>query len=97
MTLDCDTLRRAGQLLLGPEWQRALARVLGPHHPDGPRESLDPRLVQRWAAQERPVPVWVGPVLGALLSEEAVRADARIVEMRSLAERLQKGLGDDRC
>ena len=69
--LDTDTLATAGKLLLGREWQRPLARVLGPRHPAGPRETLDPRLVQRWASGERPVPAWVPPVLAELLVLQA--------------------------
>lgn len=57
--------------LYGNEWRHALARALGPFHPDGQRESIDPRLVGRWASGERPIPAWVLPALSALLDEFA--------------------------
>lgn len=79
MTISRETLRLAGELLIGPEWKRPLAKLLGPYHPQGARETLDPRLPFRWAAepstdpgnkdQSRPVPDWVGPVLARLLDE----------------------------
>lgn len=89
MTISTDTLEEAGRLLLGDEWKRPLARLLGPHHPSGARESLDPRLPFRWASGERPVPDWVGPVLSRLLSEraESLARDAKAA--RALAKRLR--------
>lgn len=80
--MDTETLRLAGELLLGPEWKRPLAKLLGPHHPDGARESLDPRLPFRWASGERPVPGWVDPVLAALLTEQAVTYERRARQCR---------------
>lgn len=53
----------SGRLLYGDQWQRAIARGLGPLHPDGERESIDDRLVRRWAAGERDVPDWVLPAV----------------------------------
>lgn len=61
----------AAELLLGSDWHRGLARVLGPHHPAGVRDQIDPRLVRRWAAGERPVPDWVLETLCTLLRREA--------------------------
>ncbi len=88
MTISTDTLEQALTLLLGPEWKRPAARLLGPHHPTGARESLDPRLPFRWASGERQVPDWVGPVLARLLSEraESLARDAKAA--RALAKRL---------
>ncbi|WP_246733181.1 hypothetical protein [Methylobacterium sp. BTF04] len=53
--------------------------MLGPHHPDGARDSIDPRAPFRWARgpdrdepdnnKGRPVPPWVAPVLARLLAE----------------------------
>ena len=80
-----DELREAAELLLGAEWQRPLARVLGPLHPDGPRESLDPRLIQRWAAGERPIPGWVAPTLGRLLADAVEQAQERLTAMQKMA------------
>lgn len=88
--LDRTTLEMAARLLLGAEWKRPLAALLGPHHPSGPRESLDPRLPFRWLANPlnpdgstnkgwRPIPPWVWPVLSELLHQRALdlAADAR--------------------
>lgn len=51
------TLRRAGALLLGEQWQRPLARKLG----------VSDRMVRRWAAGDRPVPGWVVEKMMGLL------------------------------
>ena len=78
-----ELLIEAGEALYGDQWQRALARALGPLHPQGPRERIDDRLVRRWAAQEqgRDVPEWV---LGALRST----AESRASELQDLLQRL---------
>lgn len=69
-----DALIQAGPILYGPAWQSALARSLGPHHPDGPREAIDDRLVRRWAAGQRPIPDWTIRALLELLQERAQAA-----------------------
>lgn len=56
---ELDALRSFGVLMFGSDWQRATARALGPHHPSGSRDAIDDRLVRRWVAGERDVPVWV--------------------------------------
>ncbi len=68
MTTRADLLRAAGEALEGRDWQRAIARALGPLHPDGSREAIDDRLVRRWAVGERSIPDWVGPALTSLLT-----------------------------
>jgi hypothetical protein len=83
--MDNETLARAGQLLLGPEWQRPLARLLGPRHPLGERNSLDPRLVQRWASGERTVPLWVWGVLAEMLERQVSVYQLRANECDALA------------
>ena len=99
MSVDRQTLEEAARLLLGREWKRPLAKILGPHHPAGPRESLDPRLPFRWAAepatdpnrkdQSRPVPEWVGPVLSRLLAERAEALAADADRARALSDRIK--------
>lgn len=89
MTISPDTLEEAARLLLGPEWKRPLARLLGPHHPAGARESLDPRLPFRWASGERPVPGWVPPVLAQALAERAEILSRDAEFARALADRLK--------
>lgn len=44
-----------------------MARDLGPLHPDGPRDSIDDRLVRRWSSGQRDIPDWVASALTALL------------------------------
>lgn len=56
---ELEALRSFGVLMFGSDWQRATARALGPHHPSGSRDAIDDRLVRRWVAGERDVPVWV--------------------------------------
>lgn len=87
--MNTETLAKAGELLLGPEWRRPLARVLGPHHPDGAREQIDPRLVMRWSTGERPVPAWVAPALAGLLAERAGNLQQQAQEAEDLARALR--------
>lgn len=79
-----------GELLLGNEWQRPLAKMLGSYHPDGPRSTIDPRLIQRWAAGERPVAGWVTAALAALLLATAPAVEQRAAEMRRVAKNLEE-------
>lgn len=79
-----ELLAAAGERLCGEHWQRSLARVLGPHHPDGPREAIDDRLVRRWAAGERHVPAWVLRVLVRLLERERDRTAQVCEQIRGL-------------
>lgn len=72
---DVELLRRAGEALYGDgDWRRPMARLLGAHHPDGPRDEVDPRSVSRWSNGVREVPGWVWPVLARLLRERAADA-----------------------
>lgn len=69
-----DTLRRAAALLVGPDpGAREMGRLLGPAHPDGPRDELDPRLMRRWLSGARDIPGWVVAELERLLIAEATR------------------------
>lgn len=99
MAIDRQTLEEAARLLLGPEFKRPLARILGPHHPDGARESLDPRLPFRWFAdpvtpegepnrQARPIPAWVAPVMARLLAERADELVRDADRARALSARM---------
>lgn len=88
-------LAYVGRLLIGQEWQRALARVLGQIHPDGPRATMDPRLVQRWAAGQVRVPDWVVPKLAELLEKRSAELHEQAREATTLAEQLrQHGLAE---
>ncbi|SFU51837.1 MULTISPECIES: hypothetical protein [unclassified Methylobacterium] len=88
--MDPADLEAAGRLLSDdPEgWKRPLARLLGPLHPDGPRESLDPRGVDRWHSGAREVPAWVGPALARLLEAHASALEAEAAAARAVAARI---------
>ncbi len=92
--MDKETLAKAGRLLLGAEWQQPMARLLGPRHPAGKRDSLDPRLVRRWAAGERPIPAWVWPVLAAMLERRRRYFEDLAGQCANVAERLQANVAD---
>lgn len=89
-----EHLEQAGRLLLGDEWKRPLAKLLGPYHPMGARESLDPRLPFRWASGERPIPAWVPVAMAALLeirakellrqSDEALAVSDVLTDLRTM-------------
>lgn len=83
-------LAAAGRLLSDdPEgWKRPLARSLGPLHPDGPRETLDPRGVDRWASGAREIPGWVGPAVARLLVDLAEGLEADASAAREVAARV---------
>lgn len=75
----------AGTTIYGQDWQRPLARGLGPLHPDGAREAIDDRLVRRWVSAERDVPEWVAAALRDLARDALVDAGDRIEALRALA------------
>lgn len=83
-----DTLAAAGQLLAGPEWQTAIARMLGPLHPQGARESIDVALVRRWLREERPIPAWVQPAIAELLAQQPAKLARQARKCEALAKRL---------
>lgn len=85
MSMTKEHLEQAGRLLLGEEWKRPLAKLLGPYHPTGARESLDPRLPFRWASGERPIPTWVTGVLSELLAKRKVELEFMARECDRLA------------
>lgn len=75
---------KAGQVMFGDGWRsgRAFATALGPHHPEGPRESIDERLIRRWASGEREIEDWVidalPRVLRAVANDLYVEAAAKV-------------------
>ena len=77
-----DLLVGPSALLFGPEWQHAIARSLGPLHPDGSREAIDSRLVRRWASGERVVPIWVISALARMLESGATEVDTMRTRLR---------------
>jgi hypothetical protein len=81
-----ELLARAGRVLAGNDWRRPLARLLGPLHPDGPREELDQRLVSRWALGQREIPAWVAPALVGLLWQRSLDLQAVAEEAAAAAD-----------
>ncbi|WP_419953940.1 hypothetical protein [Methylobacterium sp.] len=75
----------AGRLLTGEDqWKRAFARLLGERHPEGPRESMDPRAVDRWVNGVKEMPDWVAPVVVRLLTTLAEDAERDARDARAL-------------
>lgn len=68
-----DDLNRICTVIIGRDWQRPLARILGAFHPLGERPSIDDRLVRRWASGAKPIPPWVEPAL-IFIAEQRVEA-----------------------
>jgi Family of unknown function (DUF5677) len=79
-----DLFVSAGSLLFGQEWQRPIARMLGPFHPEGGRGPIDDRLVRRWAAGERTIPDWVITALQRATT-------SRAAELGAMGGRLARG------
>jgi hypothetical protein len=82
-----DQLRLVGLAIYGPDWQRPIARALGPLHPR-PRDALDDRLVRRWISRERPAPRWLTTALISLLRQTAQLRRAEAANYEQLAEQL---------
>jgi hypothetical protein len=82
-----DQLRLVGHAIYGPDWQRPIARALGPLHPR-PREALDDRLVRRWISGERPAPRWLTTALIDLLKQTAKLRRAEAAAFDELAAKL---------
>lgn len=87
--MDLATLVDLARTIYGEDWQRPLARALGPLHPDGARDAIDDRLVRRWAAGERPIPEWVGPALVHILERQAFLYVKRASLLRERAGELR--------
>lgn len=83
--MDLQAFAQAGKALNGSdeEWKRPLARMLGPYHPMGARDSIDPRLPFRWANGDREIPEWVIATMVRMLRE-------RGAHMISAAEALER-------
>ena len=87
-SIPCETLALVGEALFGPNWQRPLARALGPHHPGGAREAIDDRLVRRWAMAQRDTPNWLPAALLAILHAAALEHEAQAEALRQIASDL---------
>lgn len=83
-----ERLKQVGEALYGPEWQRAVARDLGPLHPRGGRDHLDDRLVRRWISGERLIAAWVSDALPELIQKGVDRRHAEIANLKSLSKQI---------
>lgn len=84
-----EMLARAGQALTGSDnWAKALARELGRHHPDGPRDSIDPRSVSRWRTGAMEILPWAAEALPLILREHAERLEAEADRLQDEADRM---------
>ena len=88
VTMKPAELARVCTTLIGPDWQRPLARALGPRHPLGFRKAIDDRLVRRWAAGEKPVPRWVRGALLAIAEEAILDQRLRLAAMEAVQREL---------
>ena len=70
--MTADELRRSGEALSGPRFQRTLANALG----------INERTIRRWVAGARPVPSGVRQEITRLLKERAAEAAQLAVNMR---------------
>lgn len=80
-----EILVRVGEELFGRDWQRPIARFLGPAHPDGARDAIDDSLVRKWVRKARPVPEWVPQALAARLQQ-------RIAQLAKLAADVERSM-----
>ena len=81
----------AGRLLGGGDgWKREVGRLLGPLHPDGPRDALDASQVDRWSSGKREVLPWVEAALLRLLGDLADEAEREAAAARAVLARIAK-------
>lgn len=85
-----DDLSRVCTAIIGRDWQRPLARILGAFHPLGARDSLDDRLVRRWASGAKPIPAWVEPALIFIAEQRVEAMRANLVEAEKVAGELRR-------
>ncbi|GJE79364.1 MULTISPECIES: hypothetical protein [Methylobacteriaceae] len=86
-----DMVVLAGRALTGTEdWAKPLARALGAHHPNGPRESIDPRSVSRWRTGVMEVLPWALEALPLILRERAGVLDEEIARLEERADEMSE-------
>ncbi|WP_063920065.1 hypothetical protein [Methylobacterium aquaticum] len=86
-----DMVALAGRALTGGEdWAKPLARALGVHHPDGPRDTIDPRSVSRWRTGAMEVLPWAAEALPLILREHAARLDEEIARLEERADEMSE-------
>jgi hypothetical protein len=79
---DLTLMIKIGRLLYGDNWQLPIGRALGKYHPQGPRATIDPRLVRRWYAEDRPMPTWIQKALFQILQDEAKQKESQILKIK---------------
>jgi hypothetical protein len=88
MLLNTKILEQAGRLLVGENWQCALARLLAPYRPDQSASPLDDSLVRKWKRGARPIPEWVQDALSDLLKKRVPELEEMAREAESLSKQL---------
>lgn len=82
-----EMLARAGEALTGSDnWAKALARALGAHHPDGPRETIDPRSVSRWRTGAMDILPWAIEALPNILRDHADALETEAHRLQDAAD-----------
>jgi hypothetical protein len=90
-----ELLIKASARLFGAEWQRALARTLGPFHPDRPREAIDDRLIRRWTSGERPIPNWAVAALIKIADNRATALKTVLAQSHAMIRETAENVIDD--
>lgn len=85
-----DDLNRICTVVIGRDWQRPLARILGAFHPLGARDSIDDRLVRRWASGAKPIPGWVEPALIFIAERRVDAMRANLAAAEKIAVELRR-------
>jgi hypothetical protein len=77
-----EMIAYVGHQAFGEDWVKVFAHSLPTFHPDGPRGPLLTSLVEKWAADEMPVPDWVIRAMPSMLT-------ALVEDMRKQASRIE--------
>lgn len=90
-----DMVALAGRALTGTDdWAKPLARALGAYHPDGPKETIDPRSVSRWRTGAMEVLPWALEALPLILREHAERLEAEADRLQDDADRMTEAAAE---
>lgn len=82
-----EMLARAGEALTGDDnWAKPLARELGRHHPDGPRDTIDPRSVSRWRTGAMEILPWAIAALPTILRDHADALETEAHRLQNAAD-----------
>lgn len=85
-----EILTAAGEAMFGEGWRGGMAIALGPYPPQGPRASIDRRLVSRWSNGWDEIEQWAIDALPAVLAAEATRRMSEADELYEDAAELRR-------